>query len=157
MNDKQPITGRPGESLPPTDLAKIQAKVVAELKLGEEDKEDESRDDEDLHGYLMYPKVLFELYGQLGKCQCRTGRPRPRSRFDRRPTVSMLPTSRPAMPGLVIGVVAAPGKTLAKGDTVLHLEAMKMHTVLTAECAGTVESIHVESGDQVEAKDLVAK
>ena len=61
------------------------------------------------------------------------------------------------MPGLVIGVVAAPGQKLGKGDTILQLEAMKMQTVLTAERAGTLKALHVKPGEQVEAKDLVAE
>lgn len=61
------------------------------------------------------------------------------------------------MPGLVVGLVAASGQKLAKGDIVLQLEAMKMQTALTAERAGIVKAIYVKVGDQVEAKDLIAE
>jgi pyruvate carboxylase len=53
--------------------------------------------------------------------------------------------------------VAQIGQKLAKGDIILQLEAMKMQSALTADRAGTLVALHVKSGDQVEAKDLVAE
>jgi pyruvate carboxylase len=53
-------TLRPGASVPPADIAAIRAKVMADLKIGTKDNEDESLDDEDLNGYLMYPKVFMD-------------------------------------------------------------------------------------------------
>ena len=61
------------------------------------------------------------------------------------------------MQGLIIGIVASTGHKLAKGVVILQLESMKMQTALTAERAGTLKSIYVKPGDQVEAKDLVAE
>lgn len=52
LKGETPATGRPGASLPPTDLEK--ARRDLEERLGEE------IDDEDLCGYLMYPKVFAE-------------------------------------------------------------------------------------------------
>jgi pyruvate carboxylase len=54
------ITTRPGAALAPLDIAAIRAKVKADLKIGTEDNEDEMLDDEDLNGYLMYPKVFMD-------------------------------------------------------------------------------------------------
>ena len=61
------------------------------------------------------------------------------------------------MPGLIIGIAASTGHKLANGDVILQLESMKMQTALTAEREGTLKSIYVKPGDQVEAKDLVAE
>jgi pyruvate carboxylase len=65
------ITDRPGANLPPTDLEGIRTKLNADLEVGVEDNEDEVIDDEDLNGYLMYPKVFMDyrtrhrLYGPV--------------------------------------------------------------------------------------------
>ena len=60
LKDEEPISVRPGASVPPADFEAVHAKVVADLKLSAEDTEDEVVDDEDLYGYLMYPKVFLE-------------------------------------------------------------------------------------------------
>lgn len=60
------------------------------------------------------------------------------------------------MPGLVIGLVAAPGQKLAKGDIILQLEAMKMQTALSVERAGRLKTIQVKPGEQVDTKNLAA-
>lgn len=60
LKGAQPITSRPGAAVPSADIAAIRAKVVADLNLGTEDNEDEVLDDEDLNGYLMYPKVFLD-------------------------------------------------------------------------------------------------
>ncbi|MDE2445086.1 MAG: pyruvate carboxylase [Alphaproteobacteria bacterium] len=60
LKGERPITTRPGASLPPADIAAIRARVKDALKIGTEDNEDEHLDDEDLHGYLMYPKVFLD-------------------------------------------------------------------------------------------------
>ncbi|MBZ0259007.1 MAG: pyruvate carboxylase [Hyphomicrobiales bacterium] len=72
------ITHRPGANLPPTDLEGIRAKLNADLEVGVEDNEDEVIDDEDLNGYLMYPKVFMDyrtrhrLYGPVRTLPTRT-------------------------------------------------------------------------------------
>ena len=54
------ITTRPGESLAPADIDAIRNTVKSELDIGTEDNEDETLDEEDLNGYLMYPKVFLD-------------------------------------------------------------------------------------------------
>jgi pyruvate carboxylase len=61
------------------------------------------------------------------------------------------------MPGLVVGVVVAPGEKVAAGQKLLTLEAMKMETTVYAEVAGTVAELLVKSGAQVEAGDLLVR
>ncbi len=54
------------------------------------------------------------------------------------------------MPGLIVGINVAPGDTLAKGDSLLILEAMKMENNLKAPGDGVVKAIRVAKGDRVE-------
>ncbi|MBS1304217.1 acetyl/propionyl/methylcrotonyl-CoA carboxylase subunit alpha [Loktanella sp. SALINAS62] len=56
------------------------------------------------------------------------------------------------MPGLVQAVAVAVGDTVAEGDRMIVLEAMKMEHVLRAPRAGVVAGITVAPGDQVTAK-----
>ncbi len=53
------------------------------------------------------------------------------------------------MPGRVLAVDVSAGQSVAEGDRLLVLEAMKMEHRLTARSAGTVKSVHVAVGDQV--------
>jgi len=59
LKGETPLTGRPGATLPPVDLEAVRAKLAADLGQAEE-VEDRVVDDEDLNGYLMYPKVFME-------------------------------------------------------------------------------------------------
>ena len=53
------------------------------------------------------------------------------------------------MPGVVLKIVSKPGDSVASGDTLLILEAMKMEVAVSAPCSGTINSIDVAQGDQV--------
>ncbi|MDO5658068.1 MAG: acetyl/propionyl/methylcrotonyl-CoA carboxylase subunit alpha [Paracoccus sp. (in: a-proteobacteria)] len=55
------------------------------------------------------------------------------------------------MPGLVKAVFVAPGDTVAAGDRLAILEAMKMEHTLTAARDGVVAEVLAAAGDQVEA------
>ncbi|GGE20935.1 pyruvate carboxylase [Aureimonas endophytica] len=59
------------------------------------------------------------------------------------------------MPGVVSTLAVAPGQAVKAGDVLLSIEAMKMETALHAERDGTVEAVHVKTGDQIDAKDLL--
>ena len=59
------------------------------------------------------------------------------------------------MPGLVLNLLAEPGQTVAKGDPLLILEAMKMENVIKAAADGRVKSIHVQKGVAVEKGQLL--
>lgn len=54
------------------------------------------------------------------------------------------------MPGQVIAVKVAPGEAVARGQTLLVLEAMKMELRVAAPHAGTVRAVHVAPGETVE-------
>lgn len=60
------------------------------------------------------------------------------------------------MPGSVIAVSAEPGATVAAGDPVVVVEAMKMEHTLTAPVAGTVELL-VAPGAQVRLDQVLAR
>ena len=54
------------------------------------------------------------------------------------------------MGGVVTQILVKPGQSVAEGDKVAELEAMKMKVPVTASCSGTVSAVHVAVGDAVE-------
>jgi urea carboxylase len=59
------------------------------------------------------------------------------------------------LPASVWQVEARPGLTVAKGDTLLSLEAMKMETIVTAPRDGTVAGVYTTPGAQVSAGQVL--
>ncbi len=57
LKGEAPSTERPGAHLPPVDLEDVRADLSAQL-------DGKSVDDEDLSGYLMYPKVFLDYMGR---------------------------------------------------------------------------------------------
>ena len=57
LKGEAPSTDRPGKHLDPVDIAATRAQVTEEL-------EGKTIDDEDLAGYLMYPKVFMDYMGR---------------------------------------------------------------------------------------------
>jgi acetyl-CoA/propionyl-CoA carboxylase, biotin carboxylase, biotin carboxyl carrier protein len=60
------------------------------------------------------------------------------------------------MQGTIIKYAVAEGDTVAAGDLVAVLEAMKMENNITASVDGTVTTIGFEAGDVVEAGSVLA-
>jgi len=54
------------------------------------------------------------------------------------------------MPGKVLKILVAEGDTVANGQALAVLEAMKMETTLYAESVATVKKIHVAAGQMVD-------
>lgn len=54
------------------------------------------------------------------------------------------------LPGTITKIVATVGQQLNPGDTVVVMEAMKMENNITTEFGGTVKTILVKQGDQVQ-------
>jgi len=60
------------------------------------------------------------------------------------------------MPGMISTVAIQTGQSIAKGDTLFTIEAMKMEVAIKAERDGVIREINVVSGDRVNNKDLLA-
>ncbi|MPZ88513.1 MAG: acetyl-CoA carboxylase biotin carboxylase subunit [Nitriliruptorales bacterium] len=60
------------------------------------------------------------------------------------------------MQGTIVKTSVKPGATVAIGDLVLVLEAMKMENHIAAHRDGTVTTLHVAAGDVVNAGDILA-
>ncbi len=61
------------------------------------------------------------------------------------------------LPGLVATVHVKVGDAVASGDPVVTLQSMKMEIPITAEGAGTVASVDVNEGDEIDTGALIAK
>ena len=81
-----------------------------------------------------------------------------------RPSAARRPSPRPTggggkilapLPGMVLSVEVAPGDSARAGDTLLVLEAMKMENVISADSDCTIQAVHVQKGDKVEASQLL--
>ena len=59
------------------------------------------------------------------------------------------------MQGTIVKIEVEPGQTVAKGDTVVVLEAMKMENNVASDVDGTVTEVKVESGASVTAGQVV--
>ena len=59
------------------------------------------------------------------------------------------------LPGQVAKIFVQSGNKVIKGDKLLVIEAMKMETTINADKSGTIKSINVSSGDNVETRDLL--
>ncbi len=59
------------------------------------------------------------------------------------------------MPGLVLRLMVENGQAIAKGDSLLILEAMKMENVLKASAAGVIKLVKVAEKDKVEKNQVL--
>jgi pyruvate carboxylase len=59
------------------------------------------------------------------------------------------------MPGIVSTIAVAAGQKIKAGDVLLSIEAMKMESALHAERDGTIAEVLVQTGEQIDAKDLL--
>ncbi len=82
--------------------------------------------------------------------------PRPTSR-PAVPTASGDGVVRSPMPGRIISVSISVGDTVAKGQSVIVLESMKMENTITAPVDGTVSAVLVAAGDSVQHGQTMAE
>ncbi len=81
------------------------------------------------------------------------------------PTPASAPPAAAAGPGAVTApmastvsrVLAQPGQSVAAGDKLFMLEAMKMETPLLAPASGKVLEVLVKAGDRVEVGQVLAR
>lgn len=72
-------------------------------------------------------------------------------------TVQKVNNIKAPMPGLVLDVLVQVGDVVAKGDSVLILEAMKMENVIKAEGDAIVKSIEITKGTPVERNQILVE
>ncbi|MEO0916515.1 MAG: biotin/lipoyl-containing protein, partial [Pseudomonadota bacterium] len=102
-------------------------------------------------------KVFFELNGQP-----RIIRIKDRSISDASVAMAKAETGNPdhvgaPMPGVVASIAVEAGAAVKKGDLMLTIEAMKMETGIHAERDAKIKAVHVTSGAQIDAKDLLVE
>ncbi len=61
------------------------------------------------------------------------------------------------MPGLIVDVTVEEGDAVAKGQTVVILESMKMQNELKSPIDGTARAIHAVAGQAVDKNDLLVE
>ena len=59
------------------------------------------------------------------------------------------------MPGRIVRVLVTEGDRVTEGQPVIVVEAMKMENELKSPCDGTVDSVRVSEGDQVQARTVL--
>ncbi|MBT6379593.1 MAG: pyruvate carboxylase, partial [Opitutales bacterium] len=59
------------------------------------------------------------------------------------------------IPAMISSVSVTVGQKIKKGAKLAILEAMKMQTTVYSQCDGVIDNIAVQTGDQVESKDLL--
>ncbi|XP_041530659.1 propionyl-CoA carboxylase alpha chain, mitochondrial [Microtus oregoni] len=64
---------------------------------------------------------------------------------------------RSPMPGVVVAISVKPGDTVAEGQEICVIEAMKMQNSMTAGKMGKVKSVHCKAGDTVGEGDLLVE
>jgi len=84
------------------------------------------------------------------------GRPRPKPTAAGASSGGGSGTVTAPMQGTIVKVLVETGATVAVGEALLVLEAMKMENQINAEVAGTVAEIRVAAGDSVGAGDVLA-
>jgi biotin carboxyl carrier protein len=59
------------------------------------------------------------------------------------------------MPGMILQLLVEAGQTIAKGDSLLILEAMKMENVIKSPGEGIIKHIAVKQGNAVEKNQIM--
>jgi 3-methylcrotonyl-CoA carboxylase alpha subunit len=71
----------------------------------------------------------------------------------RRPDTA-LPLTAP-MPATVLKILALPGASVSRGDTLIILEAMKMELPLRAPEDGVIAAVHCREGEMVQPETIL--
>lgn len=64
-------------------------------------------------------------------------------------------TVRATMPGSLVSLAVETGQKIAKGETLLVMESMKMETTVVAPRDGVVEEVHVAAGETFDKDALL--
>uniref|UniRef100_A0A8U7NF71 Pyruvate carboxylase n=1 Tax=Corvus moneduloides TaxID=1196302 RepID=A0A8U7NF71_CORMO len=101
-------------------------------------------------------EVFFELNGQLRSILVRDTQALKEMHVHPKADKGAKGQVGAPMPGEVVEVRVKEGATVAKGDPLCVLSAMKMETVVTAPVGGKVTKLHVRPGLSLEGDDLIA-
>ena len=176
-----PITDRPADHIAP-EMAKIEAEVAEQAKAKGVKLADNAVDDALI--VALFPQIAWKFLenrnnpaasgsavytvelegkafvvkvsegGDISHVATTTPQAAPQAAPAPAPTSSGTPVTAP-MAGNIWKVVATEGQTVAAGDVLFILEAMKMETEVKAAQAGTVRGICVKAGDAVAVGDTV--
>jgi biotin carboxyl carrier protein len=83
--------------------------------------------------------------GVVAVLEVEDGRSRGARKKSARPDAMMAP-----MPATVVKLLVSPGQSVAEGETVLVLEAMKMELPVRTPRAGVVQAVHCAQGELVQ-------
>jgi biotin carboxyl carrier protein len=132
-----------------------------EVVVGDETYEVNLAGDEALSEAVIAPGLAPNATVAAAAPARRTATPRP-APAAAAPATSSAPAARPPaggggkgaqtapMPGVVLEVNVKPGDTVARGQQVAILDAMKMHNVIGAARAGTIAEVYVTAGQSVD-------
>ncbi len=104
-----------------------------------------------------FRRVFFEINGQPSSVRVLDKHLAPAQRSHEQADLGNAAHVAAPMPGLVVTVAVAEGQRVARGESLLTLEAMKMETVIAAERDGVIKRLVADVGMQVEAKDLLVE
>jgi len=93
------------------------------------------------------------VFCRVGSTEAHFARPSPATSLDAGSADKQLLAP---MPGRIVSVSCQAGDTVAQGDAIITLEAMKMEHALCASAQGQIEKVFVKVGDQVEQGMLLA-
>jgi biotin carboxyl carrier protein len=59
------------------------------------------------------------------------------------------------LPGIILNIFVSEGQSVAKGDKLCCLEAMKMENIINSDKNGTIKAIHIAKGKTVMEGDVM--
>ena len=127
----------------PIELERGKTLVVRSQAKAETDENGEVRVFFELNGQPRIAKVPDRAHGASGRAVKRKADP-----------TNEAHVAAP-MPGVVASLGIQTGQSVAAGDVLLTIEAMKMETAIHSERDGTISEIAVAAGQQIDAKDLL--
>ncbi|MDR2111523.1 MAG: biotin/lipoyl-binding protein [Candidatus Accumulibacter sp.] len=134
-----------------------------EVAVGDETYQVSLSGDESLAGAVIAPGLASNAAAPVAAPARKAAAPRPAPSAPA--AAAAAPASAPArkpaggggkgtqtapMPGVVLEVNVKPGDTVTRGQQVAILDAMKMHNVIGAVRAGTVDEVYVSAGQSVD-------
>ncbi|KPM02392.1 pyruvate carboxylase, mitochondrial-like protein [Sarcoptes scabiei] len=169
-----PITGRPGQHLPPLNFLQLKDELI--------EKHGTTITDTDVMSAAMYPKVslergktlhyktlavseirtetgerevFFELNGQLRTVIVKDRTVQTEIKSNPKALKGVKGSVGSPMPGSVIDVKVKVGDKVTKGQPLIVLSAMKMEMVVQSPISGTVKRVIAQKDMKLEGDDLI--